>query len=357
MQLRMDLDENSYDVIVERGALAQLSRFTDLSRKALIVTDDGVPAEYVRMVAQQYPSSTIVTVGHGEGAKSFPVFQALCEKLLEKKFSRKDVVVAVGGGVIGDLAGFAASAYMRGIGFINIPTTSLSQIDSSIGGKVAINHNGVKNCIGAFHQPELVVVDSNTLATLPTRHRHNGLVEAVKAGLLGDSGLFELFETPNPDDHLEEIILRSLAVKQVVVEKDEKEQGLRKFLNLGHTIGHGLEGVYGLEDSMAAVKDTVCGNNELQGGVCTAEPALLHGEAVAIGILPMLDSPELRERTEAIFQKLGIATKMNYDPDAVYEVMTMDKKGSGKNITIVRVREPGEAYLMDIPMEQLRDYL
>lgn len=335
MVLTMELGDKGYDIVVERGALRELARYMDTGRRALIVTDDGVPAALAGVVSAQFPRGTVVTVGMGEGAKSFPVFQMLCEKLLELHFTKSDVVVALGGGVIGDLAGFAAASFMRGIGFVNLPTTTLSQIDSSIGGKVAINLGGVKNCVGAFYQPELVVVDADTLSTLPERHRRNGLVEAVKAGLIGDSGLFGLFESEDPARCLDEIILRSLAVKKAIVEQDEREQGLRRLLNLGHTVGHGLEGVYGLDG----------------GG------ALLHGEAVAVGLLPMIDGKELRERTAAALRRLGVNPAFPYDADRVYEVMTFDKKNRGGTISIVRVREPGEAYLKEIPVEELRGYL
>lgn len=337
MVLKMELGERSYEIVVERGALARLGQFANPDRKALVVTDDGVPLEYARQAAAQFREARIVTVSHGEGAKSFRVLEELCGHMLEERFTRKDLVVAVGGGVIGDLSGFAAACYMRGIRFINLPTTTLSQIDSSIGGKVAINLNGVKNCVGAFHQPELVVVDCDTLSTLPERHFSNGLVEAVKAGLLGDSGLFELFEEGDPHDRIEEIILRSLAVKKVVVEQDETETGLRKLLNLGHTIGHGVEGIYGLEDASGE--------------------GLLHGEAVAVGLLPMIDDPDLRERVRKVLERLGVNPDFPYDSERVFERMALDKKSLGKTISIARVRSLGEAYLKEIPMEELRRYL
>lgn len=336
MVLRMELSERSYDILVERGALGRLGQYTNLNRKALVVTDDGVPPAYAQRVAEQFREGQVFTVPHGEGAKSFHMLEAICGRLLESRFTRSDLVVAVGGGVVGDLAGFAASCYMRGVGFINLPTTTLSQIDSSIGGKVAVNLNGIKNCVGAFYQPELVAVDSDTLNTLPERHFANGLVEAVKAGLLEDSGLFELFEAGDPHERIDEIILRSLAVKKVIVEQDEKEIGLRKLLNLGHTIGHGVESVCGLEDASGE--------------------GLLHGEAVAVGLLPMVDDPALRERVRAVLKGLSIDPDFPYDPDRVYERMTRDKKSHGGSITIARVRAPGEAYLKELTLEELRQY-
>lgn len=337
MELTVNLGQKGYSIFLEHGALFVLSRFIDLNRKVMIVTDDGVPPQYAGAVQAQCADARIVTVPQGEGSKSFDIFQMLCERLLEEKFSRRDLVIAVGGGVVGDLAGFAAASYMRGIGFVNIPTTTLSQIDSSIGGKTAINLNGVKNIVGAFYQPEAVIVDPDTLKTLPERHRNNGLVEALKAGLIRDPELFALFERGEAADKLDEVILRSLQVKKEVVEQDEKEQNLRKILNFGHTIGHGVEGVYGLSEEDGR--------------------GILHGEAVAIGMLPMLGSADLRERVRAILRGLGIEPNYPYDADRVYEVMTRDKKTHGSEVTIVRVDEPGRAILEDIPVERLRDFL
>lgn len=264
MQLSVNLKEKSYDIIIEHGVLNRIGDFADLNRKVLIISDTGVPMEYVNTVMKQCPQGYYHIVQQGEGAKSFPVYEELCRKLLELNFTRTDCIIALGGGVIGDLAGFVASTYLRGIEFIGIPTTTLSQIDSSIGGKVAINLEHVKNIIGCFYHPSVVLIDPETLKTLPKRHFVNGLVEAVKAGLIYDASILDLFEHGNPETQVDEIIYRSLLVKKAVVEQDEKEQNLRKILNFGHTLGHGIESVYGLSE-------------------------LLHGECVAIGMIPMLE--------------------------------------------------------------------
>lgn len=332
MKLNVTHKSGSYDILLERGALSRLSQYANLERKVLVVTDEGVPSAYLEQVLAQCPQGYSLVVSQGEGSKSFPVLESICQKLLQEAFSRSDLIIALGGGVVGDLAGFAAACYMRGIDFINIPTTSLSQIDSGIGGKTAINLDGVKNSIGAFYQPKLVLADPDTLKTLPPRHFANGMVEAVKAGLIGDRELFELFEREDPQANADEIIYRSLCVKKRVVEEDEQEKGLRKILNFGHTIGHGVESVYGLS-------------------------GLLHGEAVAVGILPMLGGNALRDRVRAVFQKLQINPDMPFDSQKVYEVMTRDKKTHGGRITIVKVDVPGEAYLEDIPIEELLYYL
>lgn len=337
MKLRVGSSERGYDIILERGALGRLGEYLALDRRALVVTDEGVPKQYVRTVLAQLPDGALFTVPQGEGAKSFAVLERVCGELLARKFSRCDLLLALGGGVVGDLTGFAAACYLRGIDYAGIPTTTLSQIDSSVGGKTAINLNGVKNCVGVFHPPCCVIADGDTLATLPERHFANGLAEAVKAGLIADPALFELLEQEDARERIDEIIARSLAVKKRVVEADETERGPRRILNFGHTIGHGVESVYGLAGGKP-------------GG-------LLHGEAVAVGMLPMIENPALRERVRAVFRRLGLDVDMSYDADAVYEVMTRDKKTHGAAITLAIVPELGACELREVPIEALRDYL
>ena len=195
MKIHMNLGADSYDTLVERGILAEAGQHLNLDRRVLVVTDTGVPAEYAQTLAAQCREAYICTVEEGEGSKSLEGFAKLQQMMLDHGFSRKDCVAAVGGGVVGDLSGFAASAYMRGIDFYNIPTTLLSQIDSSIGGKTAINFGGVKNIVGAFWQPKKVLIDPDLLKSLPPRQISNGLAEAVKMSLTSDKELFELFET------------------------------------------------------------------------------------------------------------------------------------------------------------------
>ena len=199
MNIHMDLNENSYDIVVERGILKSADKYLNLNRRVLVVTDSGVPEEYAQTLAGQCKEPVICTVDMGEGSKSLDGFGLLLHKMLDNGFSRKDCVVAVGGGVVGDLSGFAASAYMRGIDFYNIPTTLLSQIDSSIGGKTAINFGGVKNIVGAFYQPKKVLIDSDLLKTLPERQISNGLAEAVKMALTSDAELFDIMKTKNEE--------------------------------------------------------------------------------------------------------------------------------------------------------------
>lgn len=313
--LHMDLGELGYDIVIERGALDRAAELLDLDRKVFVITDDGVPAEYAAMVADAAKDGTVFTVTQGEDSKSIERFGEIMSRMLELGFGRKDAVVAVGGGVVGDLAGFAASAYMRGIDFYNIPTTVLSQVDSSIGGKTAVNLDGIKNIVGAFYQPKRVLVDLDLLSTLPERQISNGLAEAVKMSLTSDAELFGLFEKGNISENMDEIITRSLIIKKNVVEQDEKEQGLRKILNFGHTIGHGIESFEHLN-------------------------GLYHGECVALGMIPMV-SDELRPRLIKVLDSLSLPTSVELDRDAVYSAMTHDKKGEGEYVTVTTVLEAG----------------
>ena len=301
MKLTMRLGARSYDIILKRGALKNLSALINLNRKVFIVTDSGVPAQYAETVRAQCKEGLVYTVPQGEGSKSLAVYQKLLEAMLEAGFGRGDAVVAVGGGVVGDLAGFVAATYMRGVDFINCPTTTLSQIDSSIGGKVAVDLGRTKNIVGAFWQPKLVVVDPDTLATLPRRHFVNGLAESVKMSLTCDAELFQMFETCDVDAELETIIRRSLLIKKSVVERDETEQGLRAILNFGHTLGHGIEAVKGV------------------GG--RRKTGLYHGECVALGMLPMIEDRQLQKRARAVLRRLGLPCRAAYNKEKVLGYM------------------------------------
>ena len=310
----MNLGDDSYDIVVERGILARANEYLNLDRRVLVVTDSGVPAEYARMVAEQCKNGIICTVDEGEESKSIDSFSRLLQVMLDNGFSRKDCVVAVGGGVVGDLSGFAASAYMRGIDFYNIPTTLLSQIDSSIGGKTAVNFGGVKNIVGAFYQPKKVLIDPELLKTLPERQISNGLAEAIKMSLTSDKELFDIFENKDIESNIDEIILRSLNIKKSVVEEDERESGVRKILNFGHTVGHGIESA--------------------------AQGELYHGECVALGMIPMC-AESIRSRVIEVLKRCGLYRTLEYDWYKISEAAFHDKKADGGSVTVVTVADIG----------------
>ena len=318
MKLTMKLNRSGYDIILKRGCLRNLHQFTNVqNRKVFVLTDSGVPARYAQTVAAQCPASTVYTVPQGEGSKSLKVYGQVLQAMLEFGMTRKDLLVAVGGGVVGDLGGFCAATFMRGIEFAQCPTTTLSQVDSSIGGKTAVDLGETKNIVGAFWQPCVVLIDPDTLDTLPHRQYVNGLAEALKAGIIADPELFALFEKGNVEDNIEEIIYRSLQVKKRVVEQDERETGMRACLNFGHTIGHGIEAVKGIRGRRTN--------------------GLYHGECVALGMLPMIEDKQLVKRTRAVMRTLGLPVRTGVDKHKVLGYMQHDKKSRGDSITVIKV--------------------
>ena len=326
--IRMELGKNSYNIELQRGNLQRAGALLNLNRKVMIITDEGVPSAYAETVAKQCKEAYIKVVPQGEGSKSLQTAESILTEMLEHQFSRKDCVVSIGGGVVGDLGGFVASLYMRGIDFYNIPTTVLSQVDSSIGGKTAVNLGGIKNIIGAFYQPKAVLIDPDTLNTLPERQVINGLFEAIKMGATSDRELFDLFLVGNWKEQLDLIIEKALLIKKYVVEQDEKESHLRKILNFGHTIGHGFESA--------------------------AHGRYLHGECVALGMLYM-SSEEVQDKLCEIYEKLGFELPEFYtfDLEEVKEAITHDKKANNQNCSVVFVSEIGNGQIEEWSMEDV----
>lgn len=328
MELTIKTSTHSYPIYLERNILTHISEKVNLQRKVMIITDTNIPQDYIHSIAEQCLEPYVHVCQSGEESKSFAVYEAILKEMLSLSFSRKDLVIALGGGVIGDLSGFVAATYMRGIDFVNVPTTTLSQIDSSIGGKVAINVEKWKNMVGAFYPPISVFIDPNTLASLPERHFYNGLVEALKAGLIYNEKLVELMANADLHVEIESILYEALLVKKAVVEEDEFEMGLRKILNFGHTIGHGLESYYDLKD-------------------------LLHGEAVALGMWMAIDDEKIKEKLLPIYQKLHQRTSIPYDVEKVYNYVIHDKKANKNEVAFVSLSKIGQAEVQNIPLEDI----
>lgn len=327
MIIPVNADNGCYDIVLERGSLKKAGQLLELDRRVLVVTDEGVPPEYAGCVAGQCKEPVVVTVPRGEGSKSFEQLERLLSAMLEASFTRGDCVVAVGGGVVGDLSGFAASCYMRGIDFYNIPTTLLSQVDSSVGGKTAVNFWGVKNIVGAFYQPKKVIIDPETLKTLERRQLMAGLAEAIKMAATGSAELFELIEkSEDLDADLPEIIRRSLCIKRDVVEQDPKENGLRRILNFGHTVGHAVEGFN--------------------------KGKLLHGECVALGMPPMC-SGEALERVTKVLKKYGLPTQIEQSADELMPYLKHDKKMTADSVKVVLVDKIGQFRICDMKPEEI----
>ena len=330
MSLRMELGPNSYDITVERGCLQRADALLNLDRRVLIVTDRGVPRQYVETLAARCKEPVLAVVAPGEGSKTMDTVTGLCRIMLEHRFSRGDCVAAVGGGMVGDLAGFAAACFMRGVDFYNLPTTLLSQVDSSIGGKTGVNLDGVKNIVGAFWQPRGVLIDPDTLDTLPPRLWAEGMAEYVKMALTLDGELFAALQREDPRQDMTRTLERALGLKKNVVERDEREAGPRKLLNFGHTIGHGVESAAG--------------------------GALYHGECVALGMLPMC-SPAVRAQLRPVLERLGLPTSTGLDKQAVWEAMLHDKKSNSGGFSAVFVEEPGKGYVKNVSFAEMRAIL
>jgi 3-dehydroquinate synthase len=355
-RLRVELGERSYEIVAGAGLLGQAGRLLQergLAGKALVVTNTTVAQFYLESLAASIRKAGFETVTlilpDGEEYKTLAQVEKVYDTAVKERLERSSVIVALGGGVIGDLTGFAAASYLRGVHFVQVPTTLLAQVDSAVGGKVGVNHREGKNLIGAFYQPALVITDLLTLKTLAEREFRAGLAEVIKHALIMDTGLYHLLsnrirEVQNREPGiLEEVVLQACTVKLRVVEEDEQEQGLRAILNYGHTIGHALEAESGY-------------------GV------FRHGEAVAIGMAGAALISETsgfcpagtHGKTVAILQRYGlpVAIPREYTAQALYRRMLLDKKVRQKRVRFVLPRRIGEVLITeDVPETVVIDTL
>lgn len=330
MILSVSTPSGGYDICLRRGSLAGAGKAFAAQRKALIVTDDGVPCRYAEAVAVGCGKACLYTIPQGEASKNLSSYQSLLRAMAEADFTRGDCVIAVGGGVVGDLAGFVAASYMRGVDFYNIPTTLLSMVDSSIGGKVAVDLDGIKNLVGAFYPPRGVWVDPDVLETLAPRQFRAGFVEAVKMAMTSDAELFAELEEKGLSVAPERLIEGALRIKKEVVEQDLTEQGLRRVLNFGHTLGHAVE-------------------SQQQG-------RLLHGECVALGMLSFC-SPEVQVRLRRLWDKIGLSSQIPATAQQLEPYLKHDKKRAGEQIVTVYVEKPGHFEFRRQSVEEILDAL
>jgi len=336
--LTVDLDERSYPIYIGQGVLGQPKLVTGhiRGRQVMVVSNETVAPLYLEAVCKLLGDFELATVilPDGEQYKNLDTLNLVFDALLEQRFNRHCTLIALGGGVVGDITGFAAASYQRGVAFLQVPTTLLAQVDSSVGGKTGVNHALGKNMIGAFHQPGCVLIDTDTLNTLDDRQFAAGLAEVIKYGLIRDAGFFDWLEA-NMDglkardpQALAFAIERSCAIKAEIVAADERESGRRALLNLGHTFGHAIE------------TGTGYGN-------------WLHGEAVAAGMLMAADlsarhgwlAESAVDRTAALLQRAGLPTRApaEMDADRFLELMAVDKKVVDGGLRLVLLKDIGEA--------------
>jgi len=350
--VHIDLGDRSYDIKIGRDLLGTVGGdLADLCgpRKVALVTDENVEPLYAPVVNDSLKAAgfevTPIVLPPGEDQKTLDVAKTLYDRFIEFGMDRKSVAVALGGGVIGDLAGFAAATYMRGIPFVQIPTTLLAQVDSSVGGKTAVDHTRGKNLIGAFHQPIAVFIDANVLRTLPTEEFRAGLVELIKHGFIRDEELLKFIEE-NADavdaldpDIMTKAIARSVEIKAAVVEEDEKEHGLRAILNYGHTVGHAIESL-------------------------TSYTKYRHGEAVAVGmmcaarmgrVLGLLTDEDVA-RHERILSRFDLPVRLSGEEiGLIMEQIYRDKKAVSGTLRLVLLDGIGKTVIRDdVPKETIR---
>jgi 3-dehydroquinate synthase len=347
--LRVKLGTRGYDILVGSGLLGEAGALIApvvRQKRAIIVTDENVAKLHLARLETGLDASGIahraIVLPPGEATKDFAHFSKLCDDVLALGIERGTPLIALGGGVIGDLTGFAAATLLRGLDYVQVPTTLLSQVDSSVGGKTAIDSRHGKNLIGAFHQPVLVLADIDTLSTLPRRELLAGYAEVVKYGLIRDRGFYEWLETAGPKlvagdiDARRQAVLKSCAAKAAVVAIDERETGERQLLNFGHTFGHALEAETGFGD------------------------ALLHGEAVALGmrlafdlstklgLCPKDSVARVRRHYAAVGLPVSlgqIANGRRFAPPALLQHMGKDKKVRDGRITLILAHDIGDAFI------------
>ncbi len=329
-----------YDIIIDKGVSDNFDKY--LSKilspcKVLIVSDSLVPEIHYNKIIEKLNKSGYMSfkyiIPSGESSKSFIEYQNILTFMVENNFSRKDAVIAVGGGVVGDLSGFVASTYMRGITFINVPTTLLACIDSSVGGKTAINLPQGKNMVGTFYQPTLVVVDTNFLNTLPKEIFNDGLGEAFKYGLM-DSTVWELLKQ-GVENNLEEFIAKCLKIKVDIVEKDEKESNLRQVLNLGHTFGHAIE---------------ILSSFKISHGL-----AVLKGLVIICRLALKNNDIKLEQYQEIIqvIEKYNLNYNCDYNLEELKKVIFNDKKANNNQVNLICLKNIGNVYIKTIKIDEI----
>ena len=341
------LKVNASEVLIGKGLFENFSyHILNVTEpcKALILSDETVAKLYAEKLRKNLEKSGFKVsefiIKPGEKSKTLSTAMKVYEKMASEFISRGDVIISIGGGIVSDIAGFAAATYLRGIKFVSIPTSLLAQIDASIGGKNGINLSCGKNLVGTFYNPELVLVDSNFLLTLPKKELRCGIAEAIKCGCIKDEKLFEIFENENFENNLDEIIKRSIAVKKQLTEKDEFDLGERKLLNFGHTLGHAYE---------------MLGNFEI----------FSHGEAVAIGMNEITKISEklgftktgTAERLSDILKKNSLPTESCFSKKDILKAILHDKKISGSFIDLSILKSIGSGFIYKISCSKIEDFL
>lgn len=329
--IRISLQESSYDVYIDKGLLSNVDKYIDCKKEYVIITDSNIPKQYIMSFSNKLTIKDTIVLKPGESLKCFSQVQYITNRLLGNKIPRSITLIAIGGGVIGDLTGFVASIYMRGVDYIQVPTSLLSQVDSSVGGKVGINTETMKNSVGSFYQPKMVLIDPNTLDTLEERHFNNGMAELIKHGLIAGKSLFKELFANKPKHQIEELIIKSITIKKDIVSQDVKDKGIRQLLNYGHTIGHAIEQ--------------------------HSKYRLLHGESISIGMSLMAKDTDYEKELQDILNKYNLPTSYEYNKEDLMKYIRTDKKVTEKMLNLILVKEVGKGFVKTISVENMKEYL
>lgn len=337
MELKVDLKERSYPIIIEKGIISRVSEEIKKiyrGKKVFIITDDNVNKYYGERVSNNLIENNfevrVLSLKAGEETKNFNTLPTIYNELLDFNLTRSDLIITLGGGVIGDIGGFAASTYLRGVEFVQIPTSLLAQVDSSVGGKVAVDLERGKNLVGSFYHPKCVLIDPEVLNTLEDRFFIDGMAEVIKYGCIKDKEFFELLSKMENKSQvinkMEEVIHTCCDIKRRVVENDERDRGERMLLNFGHTLGHAIEQYYNYSK-------------------------YTHGEGVAIGMYTITKYSEEKgltkkgtaERIKNILVKYKLPYKMNIDIEEILDAINLDKKNLGSSLNLIVLKEIGQS--------------
>ncbi|MBR1590513.1 MAG: 3-dehydroquinate synthase [Acidaminococcaceae bacterium] len=350
--VHVDLGTKSYDIEIERGILGRLGetikKLLPKAEKAAVITDSHVGPLYAAVLQQTLENAgfavTVLTFTAGEESKNLTTLGTLYDGLAEAGLTRSDMVIALGGGVTGDMGGLAAATFLRGIAFVQIPTSLLATVDSSVGGKVAIDLSSGKNLVGAFYQPKAVFIDPDLLQTLPVRYLHDGLAEVIKYGCIRDKGLFEKLEKLEDDTdllvHADEIIEICCTIKARIVERDEFDTGERMLLNFGHTLGHAVEKTFHFD-------------------------TYSHGEGVGIGMVLLtrrsealgLTEPGTADKIECLLRKFNLPSTVQMGQEDFLKATALDKKKRGSQLTLILLKTIGESFLQKVKFSDLPAFL
>jgi len=326
MKIKIKSSLKNYDIIIKNNSLNQIDEYINIKKHYVIITENGLPDIYLKSLQEQINHLSVIIFKQGESSKNILTYQEIIQKLSDLSITKTDCLIALGGGVVTDMTGFVASTYLRGIDYIQIPTTLLSQVDASVGGKTGINHLGIKNVLGSFYPPILVIIDPQTLNTLSNRQFNNGIAEIIKYGLIASQELLDILMNKSVIQNIEHVIYLSLKIKKQFIENDEFDLHERHILNFGHTFGHAYESYYKYQK-------------------------YLHGEAIALGMIEMIENEQLKTEVIKLLEDYHLPTSDSLNKKELINYILKDKKRIDQEIKIIILEDIEKPIIKTINLE------